>query len=693
MQAMTFFEHTIYRNYFDGKTDDLLSAGLGSEGLCLSPQDERLRFADPQAPSPRELRRNAIYNNYRAMVDMSEAGGFGSLYGPHVQPNNHAKVPELIAGYEYACLLGSEKVSVVVQIPKHFNRENPCIVAAPASGSRCVYGAIASVGEWALKRGCIVVYTDKGAGSYSYNVQTGMADRWDGTRDLIENLGHDAVFMPLKDRLLQTRYSDSYPHRYALRHAHSQINPEKYWGQWTLKSIEFALFILNQHVASQNDLQDEPLQETTLFNPLEHLDTVYDKSNTWVIASSVSNGGAASLRAAEQDNKALIDAVVIAEPNVSPKPCMDFMIQQGERTIKDHSRNLFDYMTLLNLYQPCANASLDHQHAPFNMAPSAQRCQALRELGLLSADSLEGQASEAQQLINQYGWQPEQNWLQPLHWSYYIPQSISVTYANAYAKASVLDNLGGYSFAAIDERNQPGVLHEQLDKSLYANSNGVAPCGGLQLISNLAENGPIEDRLAVSSISGLADQNVEGALYLRSLALGHNVTNGETLTGIHKHYAETIQESIEDVRASGNLKGKPTIIVTGRDDAVLAINHSSRPYYALNQGVDESSELRYYEVKHAHHLDAFNSLPGLAEHCEPLHPYFVNALSMMLQYLKDKAAGKPVDLPPSQVIDPRRGNEGSESRDKQSLESYAVPEQPKEDKQIRFDGKVLYIPE
>jgi hypothetical protein len=38
----------------------------------------------PAQPTAAELRRAAIYNNYRALVDMTAAGGYGLLYGPNV---------------------------------------------------------------------------------------------------------------------------------------------------------------------------------------------------------------------------------------------------------------------------------------------------------------------------------------------------------------------------------------------------------------------------------------------------------------------------------------------------------------------------------------------------------------------------------------------------------------------------------
>jgi hydroxybutyrate-dimer hydrolase len=65
----------------DGTSDDLLTAGLGAAGLqsATAPLP-----ANAAAPTAGELRRLAIYNNYRALVDVTAAGGYGTLYGPTV---------------------------------------------------------------------------------------------------------------------------------------------------------------------------------------------------------------------------------------------------------------------------------------------------------------------------------------------------------------------------------------------------------------------------------------------------------------------------------------------------------------------------------------------------------------------------------------------------------------------------------
>ena len=51
------------------------------------------RVARPLQPTAAELRRTAIHTNYRAMLDMTAAGGYGTLYGPNVDAQG--KVTEL----------------------------------------------------------------------------------------------------------------------------------------------------------------------------------------------------------------------------------------------------------------------------------------------------------------------------------------------------------------------------------------------------------------------------------------------------------------------------------------------------------------------------------------------------------------------------------------------------------------------
>ena len=59
---------TITKTFYDGGSDDLLTAGLGRTGLggTVPPMP-----VDPAAPTAAELRRLAIFSNYTALVDVN----------------------------------------------------------------------------------------------------------------------------------------------------------------------------------------------------------------------------------------------------------------------------------------------------------------------------------------------------------------------------------------------------------------------------------------------------------------------------------------------------------------------------------------------------------------------------------------------------------------------------------------------
>jgi hydroxybutyrate-dimer hydrolase len=111
------------------------------------------------------------------------------------------------------------------------------------------------------------------------------------------------------------------------------------------------------------------------------------------------------------------------------------------------------------------------------------------------------------------------------------------------------------------------------------------------------------------------------------------------------------------VRANGSVRGKPTVIVHGRADALVPVNHSSRPFVGLNKLVEgNGSRVQYYEVTNAQHFDAFLPLAGYDTRFLPMHYYFVQAVKLMHDHLKHRTP-----LPPSQVVRtvPRGGSPGA----------------------------------
>ena len=635
---------SIQATSYDGLGDDLLTAGLGKTGLAapLAPA-----YADALKPTAAELRRTAIHTNYRAMLDMTAAGGYGVLYGPNVDAQGNVTASEgKVAGTEYLAFAddgsGRQNVTLMVQVPASFDPKKPCIITATASGSRGVYGGI-STGEWGLKRGCAVAYSDKGTGGAPHDLHNDTVPLIDGTRSSASAAGKNAAFNAGLSASELAAFNADTPHRFAFKHAHSGQNVEKDWGQSTLRAVEFAFYVLNERFGALDNGQ--------------RLRTL-QPSNTITIASSISNGGGAAIAAAEQDTQGLISAVAVSEPAVHLPAQAAVTVQRGGTRVEVTGRSLIDYTTYANLYQACAALAPSVAATPYAAAFAAgfaskalpiapNRCAALRDAGLLSANTTEAQAEEALQKLRAYGWEPESNDLHASLAAFEVAPAVSVTFANALARASVKDHLCGFSYAATTAAGSVTPLAAAALAGMFASGNGVPPSSGVQLINNRGKLGPARDFLSVSS-SGLADWNTEGALCLRNLVTGSDAA------------ARKLQAGLDETRRNGNLRGKPAIIVHGRADALLPVNHTSRPYAALNRKVEgAASKLRYVEVTNAQHFDSFIGLPAVLPGYDtryiPLHVYLNRALDAMYEHL---SAGKP--LPASQVVRtvPRAGAPG-----------------------------------
>jgi hydroxybutyrate-dimer hydrolase len=656
---------------YDGLADDLLTAGLGKSGLAGGAPG----FADPANPTAAELRRLAIYSNYRALVDITAGGGYGSLYGPNVRADGTVTTDEgLVPGKE--CLTfaddghGRKNVTLMVQVPQSFDPDHPCIVTAPSSGSRGIYGAIATSGEWGLKNACAVAYTDKGTGTGAHDLQNDTVSLIDGLRESADFAGKRSNFTALISDAERDAFNSQTPNRFAFKHAHSQQNPEDDWGVNVLQSVLFAFIQLNR----------------------QYPDALIFPANTIVIGSSVSNGGGASVRAAEIDIFGLIDGLAVSEPNVNPPRGSRFAIVQGsQKPFFGGGKPLFDYTTLLNVFQGCAN--LAQSDAPLNTLPASlneNRCSSLRAKGLLTTTTVADQAVEAQSIINRYGFLSEQNIVEPSHWTIFVPQGIAVTYANAYARAQVQDNLCDFSFAATDATGSPTALATAATAQLFSSANGIPQTAGINVVNNASPGGPLQNTASASSSNGAFDQNLDGALCLRALWTGRDAVTGTPLTGALLKAHRKLRHGVANILASANLHHLPAIFVTGRSDAILPPNHTSRAYFVRNRQIERgASRLRYIEVTNAQHLDALNPVGGFDIRFVPLHHYFIQALDMMYAHLKSR-----VPLPKSQVVQtiPRGGVPGSAPAIETSTNLPPIEMIPSPDQQIRFYGDVLRIP-
>jgi len=427
--------------------------------------------------------------------------------------------------------------------------------------------------------------------------------------------GRSASFAPDLSEAQRQAYASAYPNRLAFKHAHSQQNPEKDWGKATLQAVEFAYYVLNErHGATARDGQSHLVRLTP--------------KNTITIASSISNGAGAALLAAQLDTKGLISGVAASEPQIQPAPSTGYSVRQGGVAVAGAGRSLFDYSTYAALYQPCLAS----------VAGNAGRCTALAARGLISGGDFAAQQQDARRRLQAYGWLPASDPLQAAHAGTNI--LVAVTYAYAYGKFSVNDKVCGFSFAQTDAGGNPVAMSSTQRAASFAAQNGIIG----NVVYEDAVGGARVYTAGVSPSSNLADQSLDGFLCLRSLATGVDAVTGAALQGTLAAQSQRVRAGVAEVQTSANLHGKPALIVQGRSDTLIPVNHASRAYLGLNAVAEgASSKLRYIEVTNANHFDSFSS--ALPTQVVPLHVYLFRALDAMYTHLRTGQA-----LPPSQVV-------------------------------------------
>ena len=151
------------------------------------------------------------------------------------------------------------------------------------------------------------------------------------------------------------------------------------------------------------------------------------------------------------------------------------------------------------------------------------------------------QSDEALQKLRDAGYEADSDLLHSTHFSTYATPAVALTYANAYARASVKDNLCGYSFATVDSQASGAVVavnsvaaNAQGLAQIFANGNGVPPTGPIEIINNNSVapmNGPHRDQVSYSASTNAQDFNIDGAACLRGLWTGTVDGSGSALTG------------------------------------------------------------------------------------------------------------------------------------------------------------------
>lgn len=406
--------------------DDLLTGGLGFAGL-VSP-------TPPAGSDAATLRRRALYANWRGIADLA-GGTFANLANvPGREYSAFARVPGANAPHR-----------VLAQVPDAFDAKKRCLVVAPSSGSRGVYGAVAVASQWALPRGCAVAFTDKGTGTGFVDLDAGDGVALDGTRVALAS-GTPVEFAPT------TKAAQA--HRVAIKHAHSGDNPEADWGRHVLQAARFGLHALNEAFPEQ---------------------APFTAQNTRVIAFALSNGAGAVLKAGEADDEGMFDAVVSVAPNIAAPG----------------ARSLFDVATEAALLQPCALLAIPD--APALMPEAAWkglatlRCASLKAAGLVDGADPAAQAADALARLKAGGWEDGALSDAGLNLTFDLWRSIIATYAQAYARAGVDAPVCGWQFAPVDAAGTARASTPEERATWWSDGTGIAPTAGIGIVDTLAD--------------------------------------------------------------------------------------------------------------------------------------------------------------------------------------------------------------
>lgn len=436
--------------------DDLLSAGLGLAGLVGVPSP----FVDPLHPTAAELRRRAIQMSWKGIADLGLAGGYGRVYGG---------VPD-VPGREYqafARLPGAHApFRVLLQLPDRMDLQRRCLLVAPSSGSRGVYGAIALAGAWGLPRGCAVVYTDKGTGSGYFDHADGSGVALDGRRARRGDAELEFAPLPVATTNL-----------IAVKHAHSGDNPEADWGRHVLSAAGFGLAMLDRAYPGQ---------------------APFTAQNTRIIATGLSNGGGAVLQAAGLDDEHLLAGVVALEPNVH---------------IAGHGRALYDYVTEAALWVPCALLDARFAHVPMArtadmQSAGAARCASLHALGWLPGDDVAAQAHAAWQHLHAAHWSDAALEVAATTTAFDVWRAVAAAYASAYLRRTADTMPCGFRYAAIGATAASAAVDPAWRARWWADASGIPPGNGVGLLE------------VGSTAADRADPHLAGIECLRALWTG-----------------------------------------------------------------------------------------------------------------------------------------------------------------------------
>ncbi|WP_404820440.1 3-hydroxybutyrate oligomer hydrolase family protein [Streptomyces malaysiensis] len=211
-------------------------------------------------------------------------------------------------------------------------------------------------------------------------------------------------------------------------------------------------------------------------------------------------------------------------------------------------------------------------------------------------------------------------------------------------------------------------------------SSGRAPAPGV-LVDEHSPGGPVADARSVGP-GGEHDYNLRGERCVYRLVFPR-----PGASSAERDWAGRLADGLDETRRDGDLHGKPALIVQGRDDTRVPVNHSSRPYLGLTSRADHGpGTVSYAEITHAHHSDS--QAAGFDNRYVPFGYYYQQALDLMWERLQGRA-----ELPPSQVVRTvPRGGEPGHAPELTPANVPPIASDPAAGDRIRVSGGTVRVP-
>jgi hydroxybutyrate-dimer hydrolase len=246
------------------------------------------------------------------------------------------------------------------------------------------------------------------------------------------------------------------------------------------------------------------------------------------------------------------------------------------------------------------------------MAPV--RCAALAAAGVLPAGEVKAQARAAHEALRASGWSEAALRAGALSVDFDLWRAVAATYASAYGRYGAGEHPCGYGFAAQNPDFSARAATASERAAWWSDGSGIPPGAGVGLI---------DGKLAAPDFT-LAGLQCLRALWTQPGGDGDRVRRG-----------------VAELRAGLPRAGLPVVVIHGVDDGLVPMAFTSQPWVAAARAADR--DVRYWQVRHAQHFDAFLALPDYRARYVPLLPYLYAALDRVAAHLDDPAQPLPAN--------------------------------------------------